>query len=108
MFAGVEEDAGSGEKNEGGRAEMRDPPGEEDAGSGTVGGKAGVNADVIDGHDDHDGPADDINGHDARGGRGNCYHRGSLNSGAHGSLRKRGVLLCVSPGAMTFDVFVTR
>ncbi len=32
----------------------------------------------------------------------------SLKSGAHGSLRKQGVLLCVSPRAMTFDVFVTR
>jgi hypothetical protein len=69
VFAGIEEDAGSGQEDEGWGAEMRDPSSEEDSGSGATGGQAGVYADVIDGHDDHDGAADHVDGGDTGRGR---------------------------------------
>ncbi len=75
VFAGVEEDAGSGEEDEGWGAEMRDPSSEEDSGSGAAGGQAGVHAYVIDGHDDHDGAADDVDGRDTGDG-GRSYYDG--------------------------------
>src|SRR5437660_1744366 len=87
MFAGVEEDAGSGEEDEGGGAEMRNPSGEEDSGSGAAGGQAGVDADVVDGHDDHDGATDNVDGSDTGDGGRSCYGGSGLKSGAHGTLR---------------------
>ena len=78
MFTGVEEDAGSGEKDESGGAEMRDPSGEEDSEGGAAGGKTGEDTNVIDGHDDHYGAADDIDGSDTGRGRGS-----GGNGGAH-------------------------
>ena len=82
VFAGIEEDAGAGEEDEGWGAEMRDPPGEEDFECGAAGGKTGVDADMIDGHDDHDGTADDIDGSDTGRGRGSGDD-GSGGNGAH-------------------------
>ncbi len=66
VFAAVEEDAGSGEEDEGGRAEMRDPAGEEDSWCGASGRKARINSHVIDGHEDHDGAADEVDRLNAR------------------------------------------
>jgi len=66
---------------------MRDPSGEEDSGSGATGGQAGVDAYMIDGHDDHDGAANDVNGCDAGTGSWSCYGGSGLKSGAHGTLR---------------------
>jgi len=87
VLAGVEEDAGSSQEDEGWGTEMRDPSGEEDSGSGATGGQAGVDAYMIDGHDDHDGAANDVNGCDAGTGSWSCYGGSGLKSGAHGTLR---------------------
>jgi len=72
-----EKSADTGGEHEDGRAEMGDPAGEEEGrrGAGEVGGEElhGIAidevADVIDGHDDHDGAAEGVDGLEAGGGR---------------------------------------
>ena len=65
MLASIQEDAGPSKEDEGWGAEMGDPAGKEDPGSGATGGEARVDADMIDGHEDHDGSADYVDGGDA-------------------------------------------
>jgi len=84
----IEEDAGAGEEDESRGAEMRDPAGQEDAGCGASGGEPGIDANVIDGHEDHDGAAKDIDRGDARRGSWNRDGGSGLQSGAHGALRR--------------------
>jgi len=63
--AAVLERARAGEKYEHRRAEVRDPPGEEDGWGRPTGRLPGVAAHVVDGHQDHDEAADEIEGVDA-------------------------------------------
>jgi hypothetical protein len=58
---------GAGEKDERRRDEVRDPAREEDAIGRAACGDAGIDAYVIDGHEDHGDPAHKINGSDAGG-----------------------------------------
>src|SRR5215472_16024717 len=85
-LARVEEDAGASKEDEGGGAEMRDPAGKEDPGSGATGGEARVDADMIDGHEDHDGSSDYVDrgdpgrrrrSDDCGSGLKSCAHTGS-------------------------------
>src|SRR5207237_9839354 len=68
----VAERARTDEENERGRAEVRHPPSEKNPRRGTTGGESGIDADVIDRHQDHDRTANQIDGRDARG----CGDRG--------------------------------
>ena len=87
MLAGVEKDAGASEEEEGGGAEVGDPAGEEDSWCGAASGESGVDADVVDGHQDHYGAADYVDGGDARGCGWGDYYGGGSNNGAHYSSR---------------------
>jgi hypothetical protein len=62
MPPAVEVRAGAGEKDESWSAEVGDPAGEEDARHGAAGRKAGEDPDVVDGHQDHHGATDQIDG----------------------------------------------
>src|ERR1035441_7255638 len=85
VLACVEEDAGARKKDEGGSAEVRDAAGEEDSRGGAAGRDAGIDTYVIDGHQDHDRAADEVDGCDA-GFRGGLSGEGSGNDGsAHDS-----------------------
>src|SRR5262249_38475549 len=67
MAASVEPGAGAGEEYERRRAEVGDPAREEDAGRGSASREAGVDADVVDGHEDHDRASDEIDRANAAG-----------------------------------------
>ena len=64
--AAVQKRAGPGEECERRRAEVRDPPREEDRRRGAAGRHAGIDADVIDRHQDHDDAAHDVDGLESR------------------------------------------
>src|SRR5262249_50241559 len=64
----MEVSARPGEEDEGRRAEVRDPAGEEDRRLGAARGDAGEDSHVIDRHEDHGGAAEEIDRGDARGG----------------------------------------
>ena len=66
----VQKGAGARQEEESRRAEVGDPPGDEDRGIGPARGHAGVDPDVIDRHEDHHRAADDVEGDNT--GRGRC------------------------------------
>ena len=89
MLARVQEDASAAQEDECRSAEVRDPAGEKDAGGRAAGGHTGKDPHVINGHQDHHGSANQIDGPDPRvHGRLDCYWAG-CHAHAHSLLRSQ-------------------
>jgi hypothetical protein len=57
----MQKDRDAREKDETGGAEIRDPSREKDVGRNAAGGNSGKDADVIDGHQHHNGASGNVN-----------------------------------------------
>ncbi len=83
VLAAVEETAGSRQKNEGRRAEMGDPAGEENCRRRATRRNAGIHSHVVDRHEDHYRAADEVDGLDARSRVTSVAGRSDRGTGSH-------------------------